>query len=231
MAAVPRASARALKAGVPTGRSKRRRPLAASRARPDSAGSKPSAPPPLSEASLSVHHLDSHHLTVQASGHRRSFRPDSASLKPLPSPRCRLSPCRRTHFFPSPHPFCSPRRTPPAAALLCRLHPELDSAAFLASVRSPSCSLPAPLTRAAMRATLLSSPHNVAPPHRRACAGAWALRSGHLACWAASLPRARAAPGKTMGRMRYASQATLALWPWAACYYATGPRRSRPVGR
>jgi hypothetical protein len=130
-----------------------------------------------------------------------------------------------------PHPFCSPCRTPLAAALLRCLHPKLGSAAFLAPVRSPSCSLLVPLTRAAMRATLLSSPHNVTPPHRCARAGTWALCSGRLARWAASLPRARAAPGKTVSGMHCASWATLALWPWAACYYATGPWRSRPVGR
>jgi hypothetical protein len=66
--------------------------------------------------------------------------------------------------FRRPHPFCSPCRTPLAAALLRCLHPKLGSAAFLAPVRSPSCSLLVPLTRATMRATLLSSPHNVAPP-------------------------------------------------------------------
>jgi hypothetical protein len=50
-------------------------------------------------------------------------------------------------------------------------------------------------------------PRDVAPPRRRARAVAWALRSGHLARWAASLPRAWAAPDKTVGRVRCASRA------------------------
>jgi hypothetical protein len=111
---------------------------------------------------------------VRASGRRRCFRPDSASSKlpppsarprsappvrchtalsstpswrgaTLPCPPRRLSPCRR------PHPFRSPCRTPSTAALLHRLHPELGSAAFLAPVRSPSCSLLASLVYTVVR--------------------------------------------------------------------------------
>jgi hypothetical protein len=48
-------------------------------------------------------------------------------------------------------------------------------------------------------------PRDVTPPRRRAHAGAWALRSGRLARWATSLPRARAVPGKTMGHVHCAS--------------------------
>jgi hypothetical protein len=40
-----------------------------------------------------------------------------------------------------------------------------------------------------------------------------------------------AAPGKTMGHVRYASRAASALWPWAARYCATGLRWIRPVDR
>jgi hypothetical protein len=223
------------------GRSERRQPLGASRARPDSAGLKATVPPPLSEASLSTRHPDSR---CSSAGSPLLLPPrqrqseavtivSPSTLHAADVPRCLLLHATFRHAtaptsFHHPSPFRSPCRTPPAAALLRRLHPELGSAAFPAPVRSPSCSLPAPLTRATVRATLLSPPCNVTPPRHRARAGAWALRSSRLKRWATCMgraqqdrgPRALCKPGRA-NTVQTGHVGTMAVGCALVCHWAT----------
>jgi hypothetical protein len=195
MVALPRARARALKAGVPTG-TVRTSPTAHRLARPPRhLGSEAVRPSSLSEASLSVRHPDSRRSRAELPSRCLSvgsppFLPprqhqSEATTAISPSvlraagevPCCLLlhaafrHPATPTSFC-RPHPFRSPRRTLLAAALLRRLHPELGSAALLALVRFLPCSLSAPLAHTTVRATLLSPPRNVASPRRHARAGA-----------------------------------------------------------
>jgi hypothetical protein len=147
MAAVPRARACALKAGVPTGRSERHRPLVASRARPYSAGSKPSAPPPLSEASLSAHHPDSHRLSIAPPS-----RCLSVGSPPLLPPRQRQSfsmPLVRCHAtFSSTQPFSMPPHPLLSAGLTLSVpHAGLHWQPLSSAVYTPSSAAPPSLRR------------------------------------------------------------------------------------
>jgi hypothetical protein len=60
-------------------------------------------------------------------------------------------------------------------------------------------------------------PSDDAPPRHRACAGAWALRSGRLTRWATSRRALGREPARRTGRVRCASQAVQ--------HCANGPRR------
>jgi hypothetical protein len=177
---------------------------------------------------------------------------------------------RRPHATSTTSPGASSPLPPPssqvAAALRtgaknCRFSSAVARARAVGVATGPLCStatarvaaeLASPVSAAPHRAASSSAvgrpvppPRDDAPPRRRARAGAWALCSGHLACWAVSHRALGHEPARRTGRARQdrgpralckLGRATLCkraaseLWPWAACCCATGPRRIRPGG-